>query len=113
MTDRWNTTDVAWAAGFFEGEGTFQYPPRACLRVLNTDPDPLYRLQAIFGFGNIHGPHPQRGLGTKPYWYWNVSNYEHRQAVVAAMWRWLSPRRREQATRCLAWRQHQRHIIKT
>lgn len=58
-------SDCAWAAGFFEGEGCISIPRlmvrrrrqspeyRVLIRITNTDPRPLSRLQYLFG-GHIH-----------------------------------------------------------
>ena len=86
--------DIAWAAGFIEGEGTFA----ACgdggvsLTVPQVQREPLERLQELFG-GNVRGP-----IETKhqPIYKWGV----HGQPAAAAtmtVFTLLSPRRKTQA----------------
>jgi hypothetical protein len=66
-------SDGAWAAGFFEGEGSISVSRlsikkrrrspeyRLGVRIVNTDPRPLCRLQRLFG-GHIYAHEPK----TKP-----------------------------------------------
>ena len=96
-----NRERLAWAAGLFEGEGcvsgqriagTF-YPK---LSLGSTDPDVLVAFQlAIGGFGNIT---TKSRRGTKPHWkpaqQWQLTRFEHLQAVLAMLWPWLKSRRR-------------------
>jgi hypothetical protein len=40
--------EIAWAAGFFEGEGTITHgAARIVVRVNNTDPEPIHRFDAL------------------------------------------------------------------
>ena len=109
--------DVAWAAGLFEGEGTCgayygtfltkagERRPRktaqAQLAIGMTDLEPLEKFKETFGFGSIHGPYEVSG-GTKPAYKYYVNKREHVQAILAAIYPWLSPRRREQVAQALA-----------
>jgi len=108
MTVVLNREELAWAAGFFDGEGSIVLltpskvrPARLAktLRLTITqaaDPFVLHRFdRATGGFGLIYGPIP-RGEH-KPQWTYNLHRFEHVQAVIAAMWHWLSPTKREQA----------------
>lgn len=59
------STELAWAAGFFDGEGYtgVRYKPRSCtlyVDVSQTDPRPLYRLMKAIG-GKVRGPYPRVG----------------------------------------------------
>lgn len=109
-------TDVAWAAGLFEGEGTCgsyygtyvskagkrysRKTPQAQLAIGMTDLEPLEKFRDTFGFGAIHGPYEVRG-GTKPAYKYYVNKREHVQAILAAIYPWLSPRRRAQVAQTL------------
>lgn len=47
-------TDIAWAAGFFDGEGCIQLQGKcATLAIAQKDGEPLARFQKIFGMGKI------------------------------------------------------------
>jgi hypothetical protein len=50
--------EIAWAAGLFEGEGTFTWDyGRAQLRVKMTDLDVLEKLLDIWSVGKVYGPY--------------------------------------------------------
>src|SRR6266508_3519881 len=98
--------ELAWAAGFFDGEGTVgcghmqpDKRPHLHLSVSQADVRPLKRFQlAIGGFGRIRGPfYPNRALGhlgRKPMFQLQIGSFETIQATVAFMWRWLSEPKR-------------------
>lgn len=80
--------DIAWAAGFLEGEGSFWGTQ---VRANQVQKQPLERLQALFG-GSLN----QRNNGTaKPIWQWAVCG-EKARSVISAIYPWLSPRRKAQ-----------------
>jgi hypothetical protein len=101
--------DVAWAAGLYEGEGTFFYckhyykngqkirrkTMQPLLRILMTDKDVLEKWQSIFG-GRIDGPRKRQESHYKDQWMLRLDDREKFKAAVIAMWEHLSPRRREQ-----------------
>jgi hypothetical protein len=72
------TTEIAWAAGFFDGEGTVRISSnRNYLAVQQNKPEPLLKLQTIFG-GNVHGPYTRtrKAFPNKPqnpYWVWQIN----------------------------------------
>ena len=95
--------EIAWAAGFFEGEGSagvyidYRRPhlpgsPRASLS--QNDEGPVRRFQQIVGMGSVSliGPYPSR---PKPVWFWQCTNRKDLPRLVTLM-PWLSPRRRAQ-----------------
>lgn len=92
-----NREDLAWAAGLFEGEGNVGlFQSRwSRLGITSTDRDVLEKFQAVFpAMGRIYGPYDQ---GHKPFWSWQVSKFEHVQAIIAGIWPWLCSRRRARA----------------
>ena len=103
---RWNRDEVAWAAGFFEGEGSVKRGGKgkwwAHARLGNTDFDVLDRFQRAVKFGIVYGPYPNRQKkGYKDYGVWRSHHHELTQQLVALFWPWLGERRREQARRAL------------
>ena len=90
--------EVAWAAGFFEGEGTVARRKQGrFIAINNTDVDVLERFHAIVEVGVVRGPYgPYNDLSRKPIWTWSVSNAEGRQHVADLLSPWLSVRRCEQ-----------------
>lgn len=88
--------EVAWAAGFFEGEGTITTSRgRLVVRLNNTDSEPVYQFAHIVNFGEVYGPY-QYDPRRKPFWVWLAEDYEGLE-VLELLWPWLSPRRRGQA----------------
>lgn len=85
-------TEIAWAAGIFEGEGSIVTPNRLLMGM--TDEDVVRRFQKAVGVGSLH---LERLEDKKDRWIWRVSNFEHFQAVVAMFWPWLGERRRARA----------------
>ena len=52
--------EIAWAAGFFDGEGCFSYIQKAryvCLRIGQSELEPLERFREAVGLGKIYGPY--------------------------------------------------------
>lgn len=101
--------DLAWAAGFFDGEGTTNlYNAKTGsvsirLSLPQKDPQLLYRFRDIVGFGNIiYAPTSTFPDGTKRERYvWYVSSFAVVQHIIAMLWSWLGIPKREQATTAL------------
>lgn len=67
--------ELAWASGFFEGEGTITLNHgRASVQIKNTDLEPLRRFQRSLEIGTIYGP------------YW----YGHRYRMKKRFWLWAA-----------------------
>lgn len=97
-------TELAWAAGFFDGEGTF------CLRT-HRYKDSTYkypfaslaqneaalvdRFHDAVGVGRCHFENSRQVV------VWHATNLEQVQVVVCRLWRWLGPFKRDQARRTL------------
>ena len=70
--------NCAWVAGLLEGEGCFtasrrKYGIGISVQCNMCDQDVIYSLDACTeNIGYITGPRRQCGLGTKPYWHWQV-----------------------------------------
>jgi hypothetical protein len=100
--------ELAWAAGFFDGEGTLSYAQKArfvTVRVAQTERKILERFQrAVGGVGKIYGPYVQRHKDRwerKPQYAFQSGRSEHVQAVVAFLWFKLGEVKRAQAARVL------------
>ncbi len=107
MTDR---AEIAWAAGLFEGEGTF-YLRREAKRPLMT-PEPsasmtqverevLDRFCAIVGFGKVRGPYGPYSGNRKPYHQWYTHAAGDVRRLLDLLSPWLSDRRKRQGQACL------------
>jgi hypothetical protein len=96
-------TQIAWAAGFFEGEGGIYWTPssRATrLAVGQSEREPLERFQAIWGAGKIV-PVKASPLSMRQRWVYYVQRRSEVERIFEAMRPWLGPTSIQQATRAL------------
>jgi hypothetical protein len=110
-----NPTELAWAAGFFDGEGSTLIAPfskkrpdllQFNLRVSQSSdtgtPEVLTRFQkAVGGLGTIYGPYSTRKEKRKPEYKYVVCKFEHTQAVIAMLWNHLGRVKKDQAKAAL------------
>lgn len=95
--------ELAWAAGFLEGEGTFssskvsrrQASSQIQIAAWQVTREPLDRLVEAIGLGRVRGPY--RYADKRATYRYQVTDFEGCQAVIAMLWGWLSSRRRAQA----------------
>ena len=100
-----DATELAWAAGFFDGEGTTGVLKRArrsylSLRVVQVDPRPLRRFCEALGLGNFYGPYVRTNEKHSDYYAWCVGS-SRAHAALDLLWPYLSEPKREQASRAL------------
>jgi hypothetical protein len=97
--------EIAWAAGFFKGEGYFSSVTRTlkdgprvypAMGINNCDLDMLLRFQSIVDVGTVK-PRKISKYGVKPQFRWIVTARADVERVRDMLWPWLSPRRRERA----------------
>ena len=103
-------TELAWAAGFFDGEGSTSvlYPGKskvrpegyACLhmKVPQKDSRPLHRFREAVGCGSVTGPYLQ---GECEIYSWQLGGKMARP-VLDTLWPYLSEPKREQAAAAIA-----------
>lgn len=99
-------SDLAWAAGLFEGEGSFYLHTSGkdgknvyCKASLGmTDQDVVERFASIVGFGAIYTNQLKSG---KTNYKWAVASFEYVQAVVCLLWSQLGERRKAKAIEIL------------
>jgi len=70
-------TDIVWAAGLFEGEGSIthaaNYPNKKNLSIGMTDKDVMERFVDVVGHGKLYGPYCyKKSKNIKPYWQWKI-----------------------------------------
>ena len=91
---------IAWAAGFFEGEGSItESNGQLITRITNTDESMLQRFRDAVDAGRTYGPYaPYRrdGFNRKPVFVWHAAE-EAALDVLALLGPWLSARRLERA----------------
>lgn len=86
--------DVAWLAGFFEGEGTIN---KHDLRIPQVQRWPLDRVRELFG-GCVGGPYTWKPPGgpIRVFYLWRVTGYLA-LGILNEIYPLLSPKRQEQA----------------
>lgn len=99
-----NREELAWAAGFFDGEGYTHsrgvrdrgnQPP--LISVSQVDPRSLERLKfAVLGCGKVRGPYGPYGTNKQPFYVWQTSNLPDTIAVAGLLWNWIGPVKRVQ-----------------
>lgn len=104
-----DTHELAWAAGFFDGEGSVCLRRRGNWRELrlqvpqsgNDATDILERFQrAIGGLGKIGGPWQYRER-MLPMYRLDLYGHENVQAAISMVWRFLSKPKQIQATKAM------------
>lgn len=95
--------DLAWVGGFYDGEGscgTVNNGKKArfvTIRITQKNPELLVKIQELFGFGSVVGPYGETG---KQSYRFGLSNFEHCQAFMAAIWGFIGTDKRKQFQRC-------------
>lgn len=87
----------AWAAGFFDGEGTTGYCPKAKstrLQISQKDPALLYRFARAVGVGKVCGPY-RNGKGEV--YQFRVSRRSDVVSVMTKLWPYLGDQKKDQA----------------
>lgn len=100
-----DTHELAWAAGFFDGEGSSVLSHRKTgwktlmMSIGQVHREPLDRFdRATDNIGSVVGPYKQRKEGHQPYYQWVVTGLEPCQTVMTMLWPWLCSIKREQWT---------------
>lgn len=84
--------DLAWAAGFLEGEGSFGINGgSARVTAAQVQKEPLDRMHRLFG-GHLWLKQPN-GVGNQPIWVWYV-NSRRSAAVMMTLYSFMSPKRK-------------------
>lgn len=87
-----NITDLAWAAGFLEGEGSFGcHGGSTRVSAGQVQKEPLDRLSKLFG-GKMWLKQPT-GMSTKPIWIWYLKS-KRSAAVMMTLYSFMSPKRK-------------------
>ena len=88
---------LAWAAGFFDGEGNAQLNKKSYPRVQinQLDREVLDRFTEAVGVGKVYGPY-QHNSHKNSYFQYQVNGFERVQAVMAMLWPWLGSAKRSQ-----------------
>lgn len=88
-----SATDIAWSAGFLEGEAHFATKRKCALVVHQVDREPLERLQEIFGGTIVAGPKRyEDNPNWNRQWIWQV-NGPRARGIWLTVFTFLSQRR--------------------
>lgn len=101
--------ELAWAAGFFDGEGSTFVASRGHYPVIGISqsdddgvPAVLDRFRAaVGGYGHINGPFFLAYGDFKIKWIYRVHGYEMVRAVISQIWPWLGTAKQLQAVSTL------------
>jgi hypothetical protein len=99
-----NREELAWAAGFFDGEGHTRSRPISnrgrqspILSVEQVDIRALQRFhKAVLGVGRMYGPYGPYQGNKQPYYRWQTTNLPESIAACGLLWNWLGPVKRGQ-----------------
>ncbi len=109
-----SVTEIAWAAGFFDGEGSVfvrhtrrhkggtgkDYPLTTVeVSLAQVRPEPILRFHNAMGFGKVGGPYGGR-KNHSPYFRWNTAGRPSAHRLAVMLWPYLSSPKREQFRRC-------------
>lgn len=100
-------TELAWSAGFLDGEGTYgmRRVKKASGHVVvaldfqaqQVHREPLDRLAAVLG-GSVTGPYgPYKNNRDKPIFSWHLRKYEDVKVALFKLWPFMGTVKREQA----------------
>src|SRR5437660_1411204 len=104
--------DLAWAAGFFDAEGCFNFTKAgryASVSIGQTDQGLLARFQSIVRVGKIDGPYRRTHPGQwakKEQFRFRVYDRKSVVHIVELLWPWLGDVKRAQAETML----HRAHL---
>jgi hypothetical protein len=79
--------ELAWAAGFFDGEGCFSYSEAGqyvCISITQSERHPLDRFCEAVGTGKVHGPyrqHQRDRWSKKPQYVFRSNGHDAVQAI--------------------------------
>lgn len=112
---------ISGAAWFFNGEGHIGASVKTrgdhtrrdlYLAISQTDRWVLDQFRDAVGVGTVTGPYERhiRHPAENDVYYFQVNRFEYVQAIIAMMWAWLSPVKKQQATTALlAMRERRNH----
>lgn len=103
---------LAWAAGFYDGEGNVCFnigglprrdgskwkTPHIQIKQANS-PDLLNKFRHSVGVGSVKGPYNYNKIKKEhwsPYYVYSAYGFENCQAVCAMLWNWLGSEKRQQ-----------------
>jgi hypothetical protein len=104
-----NREELAWAAGFFDGEGSVSILLKddwfnsLMITITQAEPTTLERFrEAVARLGYVRGPYERRSEQHQPRWVYTVARFEDIQAIMVMLWPFLSGPKRLDTVRALS-----------
>lgn len=110
MSNVWNREDLAWAAGFVDGEGNIRLSTtksrktdqrqycHIVLSVAQCDRRVLDKLQGVLHMGTVYGPYKAKRNNHRDFYRFTTHSFEESQCAIGLLWNWLGCVKRDQAT---------------
>ena len=101
---------LAWAAGFFDGEGHVRADIRSsgsirpALRIAQVDPEVLHKFQEALGVGKVmgpYGPYKNDPIKKQPFFRYQTQSLPEIKQIAEALWPWLSTIKKQQFSEVL------------
>ena len=91
MRTSWDKIDLAWAAGFFDGEGNVSVKrhnnyTRANASIAQVDRRVLDKFVGIVGFGKVYGPYQPRTPNSHEYYALHFTRFWEIQQLGVLLW---------------------------
>lgn len=96
-----NKQNLAWAAGFFDGEGNARPTPRKITSEYQTpktlvqattsqvELEPIQKFIDAVQVGKLYGPYDRKGINQRPIYRYCANSYESVQQLACLLWPWL------------------------
>lgn len=95
--------ELAWCAGFYDGEGCTFVDAGNVIGVMISQVDrrTLDRFRAATGIGTVYGPYEKKNPNEQPYYVFRARRHKAEQ-VISKLWPMLSEPKREQIEHILS-----------
>lgn len=90
--------ELAWAAGFYDGEGTICFTCSKQLSIIigQVEKEPLLHFRRAVGAGKVAGPYKKK-KPQRPMFFYRLQTSKHVIEVMDILWPFMSPFRKRQA----------------
>jgi len=101
-----NREALAWAAGFYDGEGSTYLQmrakengklPRPVMSIIHNTKEQLDRFVNAVGDGKVYGPYKRKGKNHSPYHQLLICGRNRVAVVLERLWPYLCSHKRDQA----------------
>jgi hypothetical protein len=103
-----NEIELAWAAGFWDGEGSVSLSyrgvynrPRIIVEIAQVHREVLDRFTAATGMGKVRGPYRPKTKNAQPYYRWGLEGTTHLHLLKNKIYTYLGSEKRNQIDRAI------------